>query len=87
MDLTKKNKIISRNDEEDIETVEGELIEVSENTGIEEKKKAEIKVYGPMEFAAGIGAAAIGLFKLFRFFSGGNSGNKPFKMRKRRRRR
>ena len=82
-----KNRIISKQTEEDIEIVEGELIDPSEETGIEKKRSTNIKAYGTIEFAAAIGTAALGLFKLFKKFSGGRTGRTPVKMRRRRRKR
>ncbi|MCK4889453.1 MAG: hypothetical protein KAS97_05930 [Candidatus Aminicenantes bacterium] len=87
MNLTQKNRIISKKVEEDIEIVEGELIDLPEETGIEKRRSTDIKPYGTIEFAAAIGTAALGLFKLFKIFSGGRSGRTPVKMRRRRRKR
>lgn len=87
MNLIKKNRVISKQTEEDIEIVEGELIDLPEETGIEKKRSTDVKAYGTIEFATAIGTAALGLFKLFKIFSGGRSGRTPVKMRRRRRKR
>lgn len=87
MNLIQKNRIIPKQAEEDIEIVEGELIDLPEETGIEKRRSTDIKVRGTIEFAAAIGTAALGLFKLFKIFSGEKSDRTPVKMRRRRRRR
>ncbi len=87
MNLIQKNRIISEQAEEDIEVVEGELIDLPEETGIEKRRSTDIKVHKTIEFAAVIGTAALGLVKLFNIFSGGRSSGTPVKMRRRRRKR
>ena len=87
MNLTQKNKIIQKQAEEDIEIVEGELIDLPEKTGIEKKRSTGIKARGTIEFATMIGSAALGLFKIFRMFYGNNSSEKTSARMHRRRRR
>jgi len=87
LNLTQKNKIIPKQTEEDIEIVEGELIDLPEESGIEKKRSTGIKARGAIEFATAIGTAAMGLFKLFKVISGGRSSGTPGRMRRKRRRR
>ncbi len=86
MNPTKKNSIVPEETGEEIEVVEGELI--GTETSIEKKGTSGLVSRGTIEFAATIGSAALGLFKIFRMFYGKNSSGKtPAKMRRRRRRR
>lgn len=87
MNLIQKNRIISKQAEEDIEIVEGELIAPYEETGIEKKRTSDIKARRPVELVSVIASAALGLFKLYKIFSGIKTGDRPVKMRRRRRRR
>ncbi|MEN8223165.1 MAG: hypothetical protein ABFR36_07885 [Acidobacteriota bacterium] len=86
MNLTKKNKIIHKQADETIETVEGELIDTPENVSIENRRVKIDKIHRPAEIVTAIGTAAVGLFKLYKMFSGTRVDNRPGKMRKRRRR-
>ncbi len=87
MNPKQKNEIISERTEEDIEIVEGELLDFPDETRIEKRKPTDVKVQGAIGVVATIGTAAIGLFNLYKLFSGGRSGRTPIKMRRRRRNR
>ena len=87
MNPKQKNEIVSERTEEDIEIVEGELLDFSDETRIEKRKSTDVKVQGAVGVVATIGTVAIGLFNLYKLFSGGRSERTPIKMRKRRRKR
>ena len=85
MNQIKKTSKVPINTKEEIEVVEGELIEAG--TAVEKAGTSAMVSRRTFEFAAMIGSTALGLFKIFRMFYGNNSSEKTSARMHRRRRR
>jgi len=85
---TKKSSLSPENSGEDVEVVEGELMEAGPGTAVETAGTAKPVPVKPVEIVAAIGTAAVGMYRIFKMISGRNRfPETPRGMQRRRRRR
>lgn len=83
--MTKKSNIVLKNHDEDIEVVEGEIIDDNIESSIELKKKAEIQPYTFLKIIGKIGSLILVVLETASILKGSGQ-NKTKKMRRRNRR-
>ncbi len=79
------NKITTDND--DVEIVEGELIDEKRGDIRENSNRIQSKITNKIEILASVTTAAISFFKILKFFSAGMGKELPEKRRRRKRKR